>query len=149
MGRVTHGIARGPQRVFEAMSATLKEMQLRDEILDLGLEFDIGSAGKRLSSVQRQKLGLARALIKQPDMLVLNRPLSALDSRQQGAIVGNVMQYVAQLPNKPAVIWVVSDASLASDFDEICVMAGGKILETGKRETLLNGDGAYSKMLAE
>jgi len=47
------------------------------------------------------------------------------------------------------VIWVVSDAALASDFDEICVMAGGKILETGKRETLMKSDGAYSKMLAE
>jgi len=149
MGRVAHGIARGPQRVFEVMSATLKEMQLRDEILDLGLEFDIGSAGKRLSSVQRQKLGLARALIKQPDLLVLNRPLSALDGRQQAAILRNVMKYVARQPNKPAIVWVVSDAELASDFDEICVMAGGKVLETGKRETLLKSGGAYSKVLAE
>ncbi len=149
MGRVTHGIARGPQRVFEAMSATLEEMQLRDEILDLGLEFDIGSAGKRLSSVQRQKLGMARALIKQPDLLVLNRPLSALDSRQQAAIVSDVMRYISNQPNQPAVIWVVSNASLAVDFDDICVMSGGKILETGKRETLLNSDGAFSKMLAE
>lgn len=149
MGRVAHGIARGPQRVFEVMSATLKEMQLRDEILDLGLEFDIGSAGKRLSSVQRQKLGLARALIKQPDLLVLNRPLSALDGRQQAAILRNVMKYVARQPNKPAIVWVVSDAELAADFDEICVMAGGKVLETGKRETLLKSGGAYSKVLAE
>ena len=38
---------------------------------------------------------------------------------------------------------------LASDFDEICVMAGGKVLETGKRETLLKSGGAYSKVLAE
>lgn len=149
MGRVAHGIARAPQRVFEVMSATLKEMQLRDEILDLGLEFDIGSAGKRLSSVQRQKLGLARALIKQPDLLVLNRPLSALDGRQQAAILSDVMKYVARQSNKPAIVWVVSDAALASDFDEICVMAGGKILETGKRETLLKSGGAYSKVLAE
>ena len=149
MGRVAHGIARGPQRVFEVMSATLKEMQLRDEILDLGLEFDIGSAGKRLSSVQRQKLGLARALIKQPDLLVLNRPLSALDGRQQAAILRDVMKYVARQPNKPAIVWVVSDAVLAADFDEICVMAGGKVLETGKRETLLKSGGAYSKVLAE
>ena len=149
MGRVTHGIARGPQRVFDAMSATLQEMELRDEILDLGLDFDIGSAGKRLSSVQRQKLGLARALIKQPDLLVLNRPLSALDGRQQAAIVSTVMKYMAHQPNIPAVIWVLSDAALASEFDEICVMAGGKILETGKQDTLLNSGGAYSKMLAE
>lgn len=149
MGRVAHGIARGPQRVFEVMSETLKEMQLRDEILDLGMEFDIGSAGKRLSSVQRQKLGLARALIKQPDLLVLNRPLSALDGRQQAAILRDVMKYVALQPNKPAIVWVVSDAALASDFDEICVMAGGRILETGKRETLLKSGGAYSKVLAE
>ncbi len=149
MGRVTHGIARGPQRVFDAMSTTLQKMELRDEILDLGLDFDIGSAGKRLSSVQRQKLGLARALIKQPDLLVLNRPLSALDGRQRAAIVSNVMKYLARQPNKPAVIWVLSDAALASEFDEICIMAGGKILETGKRETLANSGGAYSKMLAE
>jgi ABC-type transport system involved in cytochrome bd biosynthesis fused ATPase/permease subunit len=59
------------------------------------------------------------------------------------------MKYVARQSNKPAVVWVVSDAALASDFDEICVMAGGKILETGKRETLLESGGAYSKVLAE
>ena len=149
MGRVTHGIARGPKRVFEAMFETLKEMKLREEILDLGLEFDIGSAGKRLSSVQRQKLGLARALIKQPDLLIMNRPLSALDGRQQASIMRNTMAYLARQPSKPAVVWVVSDATLASEFDEICVMAGGKILEMGSREDLLKSNGAYSKVLAE
>ena len=102
-----------------------------------------------MSSVQRQKLGLARALIKQPDLLIMNRPLSALDGRQQAAIMRNTMAYLARQPSKPAVVWVVSDATLASEFDEICVMAGGKILEMGSREDLLKSNGAYSKVLAE
>jgi putative ABC transport system ATP-binding protein len=149
MGRVTYGMARGPQRVLEAIANILSQMDLRAEVLDIGLEFDIGSAGKRLSSVQRQKVGLARALIKQPDLLVLNRPLSALDGRQQAEIIGQVLDYVSGQAVRPAVVWVLSDSHACGSFEEIAVLDGGRIVETGKREALLKGNGAYARMMAD
>ena len=148
LGRVAYGIARGPQRVFDAVASLLEKMGLHDEVLDIGLDFDIGTAGKRLNSVQRQKLGLARALIKQPDLLVLNKPLSALDTRQQAAIIHSTMAFAASMVPKPAVLWVLTDAAATEEFDEICVLANGRIVETGKREALVNGNGAYAKLVS-
>ncbi len=148
MGRVTYGVARGPQRVQEAMSGILHKMNLRKEVLDIGLEFDVGAAGKRLSAVQRQKTGLVRALIKQPDLLVLNRPLSSLDGRQQAGIAQNLMKYIGGLDSKPAVVWVLSDVNAAKYFDEVCVLDGGRVIESGETGRLMNGNGAYAKMLA-
>jgi putative ABC transport system ATP-binding protein len=56
-------------------------------VLSIGLDFDVGSGGKRLTNVQRQKLNLARALLKRADYLIFNRPLVALDHRIQDQIV--------------------------------------------------------------
>jgi putative ABC transport system ATP-binding protein len=149
MGRISYGIARGPQRVLDALSDLLSQMDLRYEVLKIGLEFDIGTAGKRLTTVQRQKIGLARALVKQPDLLVLNRPLSSMDTRQQEEIIHSVMDYAGQQENPPAIVWVLSDANLSAQFDDIYVMSGGKIVETGKRRELLEAKGEFAKLVAE
>jgi ABC-type protease/lipase transport system fused ATPase/permease subunit len=58
MGRVSYGIARAEQSALsDAVSGLLAEMGLMDEVLGIGLEFDVGSGGRRLSSAQRQKVG--------------------------------------------------------------------------------------------
>lgn len=148
MGRVTYGIARGPERVYTATSTLLQEQGLMDEVLGIGLEFDVGSGGKRLSSVQRQKVGLGRAIIKQPDLLVLNRVLASLDAGQQAIVVEHVMRLVTSQDNPPTVVWVLSNAALSSHFDTICVFAEGKVAEMGAREELENSNGAFAQLLA-
>ena len=70
----------------------LDELGLYDDVLDIGLDFNVGVGGRRLTGAQRQKLDLARALLKRADFLILNRPLSALDTRLQDQIVRNVLE---------------------------------------------------------
>ena len=147
MGRVTYGMARGPERVSDAVQTLLQELGLVDDVLGIGLEFDVGSGGKRLSSAQRQKVGLGRAIIKQPDLLVLNRVIGALDARQQAAVVNDVMRLVNAQEDPPTVVWVLTNASLASHFDTVCVVAEGKVVEFGNREQLAQKNGAYAKLL--
>jgi putative ABC transport system ATP-binding protein len=148
MGRVSYGIARAEQRVSDAVSGLLAEMGLMDEVLGIGLEFDVGSGGRRLSSAQRQKVGLGRALIKQPDLLVLNRPVSALDGRQQALIVESVMKFIDAQDKTPAVVWVLSNPAFSSYFDTICVFDGGQLVEHGPRDDLEKGNGAFAQLLA-
>jgi hypothetical protein len=87
-GRVTHGVADATQRVRQAVRETLLELGLRDIVLIAGLGFVVGPAGKRLSQVQRQKIAVARALLKRPDLLIVNRGLSSLSARAQRADPG-------------------------------------------------------------
>lgn len=147
MGRLAYGMARGPERVLAAISTLLDELGLSEDILEIGLDFDVGPGGKRLSTAQRQKVGLCRALLKQPDLLVLNRVVSAQDMRQQAAIVGNVMRLVEAREDRPAVIWVLAHAGLASHFDTVCVFNGGKLAEQGPRMSLEGNGGVYAKLL--
>ena len=70
------------------MNAVLREtmdaLGLTDAVIELGLAFDIGSGAKRLSLAQQQKLALGRALVKRPDLLIVNRALAALDAQRAG-----------------------------------------------------------------
>ena len=70
----------------------LEELGLYDDVLDIGLDFNVGVGGRRLTGAQRQKLDLARALLKRADFFVLNRPLLALDTRLQDQILRNVLE---------------------------------------------------------
>ncbi len=79
-GRVTHGIADAATRVRQASRETLDELGLRDIVIAAGLGFVAGPGGKRLTQAQRQKISLARALLKQPDLLVVNRGLGSLSA---------------------------------------------------------------------
>ena len=64
----------------------LDELGLRDSVIEVGLEYNVGVAGKRLPATQRQKLGIARALIKRPQFLVVNEAVAVFDGRTQDRI---------------------------------------------------------------
>jgi putative ABC transport system ATP-binding protein len=89
-GRVTQGVADAAVRVRRVMRQTLDNLDLRHVVLDAGLDFMVGPGGRRLSQSQRQKVGLARALLKQPDLLIVNRGLNALSSRSQQTIMRQI-----------------------------------------------------------
>jgi putative ABC transport system ATP-binding protein len=148
MGRVTYGIARGPERVSDAIAGLLREQGLIDEVLGIGMEYDVGSGGKRLTSAQRQKVGLGRAIIKQPDLLVFNRVLSALDGRQQATVIRDVMRLISAQKDPPAVVWVLANAEHAVLFDKVCVLTEGKVAEVGLREELDKTNGVFAQLLA-
>ena len=79
------------ERIRGIVRELLNELDLLEDVIDIGLDFNVGVGGKRLTAAQRQKLNLARALLKRPDFIILNSPLSALDHRSQDAIAENVL----------------------------------------------------------
>ena len=108
----------------------------------------VGIAGKRLSAAQRQKIGVARALLKRPDYAIFKRPLSALDPRGQEEIVRAVLA-LARDPERPfGIIWVLSDPQIARLFDKVAVFEHGVLTEFGPPQELIEKGGAFTKILA-
>jgi putative ABC transport system ATP-binding protein len=138
-GRIVQGVADGPERVREAIREVLEELELTRAVKDAGLLYNVGPGGKRLSLAQRQKLGLARALVKRPDVLVVNRGLSALSPRNQRALAERILE-AAQGGRDHApftIVWVTGDAELAKDFDRAIVVKGGRIVADGEPQKAL------------
>ena len=123
LGRVSYGVARAHEQVNALIREVLDQLDVRDLIIEAGLAFNAGVGGKRLTTAQRQKLGLARALIKDPQVLVVNGALANLDDRQKTLIVERVLKHRAG----KTTLWVLTKDDLADRFDRVLVFDHGKL----------------------
>ncbi len=130
-GRISQKQADGRKRVYELVTELLISSGLYDRVLSLGLDFHVGAGGRRLTSVQRQKIGLARGLLRRSTYFVFNRPLTALDNRLQTQIVGKVLAHLRQGGRNPGVVWVLTNAALSDLFDRVVVFDNGEVVEDG------------------
>jgi ATP-binding cassette subfamily B protein len=109
-----------------------------------GYQTMIGERGVTLSGGQKQRISIARALIKDPAIVIFDDCLSAVDAKTEKAVLNNLNIY---LQNKTAIIITHRIFSLF-DFDNIIVLDEGRIVEQGKHETLLQLKGYYAEMYA-
>lgn len=123
LGRVAYGVAHAHDHVNKLIREVLDHLDVRDTIIEAGLTFNVGVGGKRLNMGQRQKLGLARALIKEPQVLVVNGALANLDEEQKTSIVDRVLKHRAG----KATIWTLTKDDLASRFDRVLVFEHGRL----------------------
>ncbi|WP_417430832.1 ATP-binding cassette domain-containing protein [Kiloniella sp.] len=134
-GRLAYGRAEAGATIGRVMTELLDDLGLRSEVIEVGLEFNVGIAGNRLSSVQRQKLALARSLIKKPDLLILNEAAAVMDSQSQNKLVPSIME--AQ--EDRGICWTLQRASLSQHFEYVIVMQNGKVVESGSFDELNKG----------
>ena len=104
----------------------------------------IGERGVTLSGGQKQRLSIARALIKQPNLVIFDDCLSAVDARTEKEIIGNLYDY---LQDKTAIIITHRIFSLFN-FDKIVVLDDGEIVEQGNHDSLLERNGYYAALFA-
>ena len=109
-----------------------------------GYDTMIGERGVTLSGGQKQRISIARALIKDPALVIFDDCLSAVDARTEKEIISNLYEY---LDNKTAIIITHRIFSLF-DFDKIIVLDNGKIVEQGTHKQLLEKNGYYADMYA-
>lgn len=147
-GRIAYQQADASDRIRAIMGELLDRLGLFDDVLSIGLEFDVGSGGKRLTMVQRQKLNLARSLLKRSDYFIFNRPLSALDQRVQDQITHNVVENLHTEGERPAIVWVLSNAKLAKIFDRILLFDRGVLAEAGNFPELSEQNGMFKELLS-
>ncbi len=130
MGRVAFGVAEAESRVTHIVQSIIDDLGLRPLVFEAGLAFNIGSGGKRISAVQRQKLALARALLRRPDLLLAHRPLGQLDGRAQVMILKRVLA-LARGKAGPGfgVLWSLENPELASQFSRVVRLEHGRIAD--------------------
>ncbi|MCX5053864.1 MULTISPECIES: ABC transporter ATP-binding protein [unclassified Streptomyces] len=128
----------------ETVRAALRDANAMEfvERLPQGLDTVVGERGARLSGGQRQRLAIARALIRDPKVLILDEATSALDTRSEAF----VQQALARLLNGRTTFVVAHRLSTVRGADRIVVMGEGRIVETGTHEELLRGGGAYTQL---
>jgi ABC-type multidrug transport system fused ATPase/permease subunit len=143
-GKIAYGQAQANAKVNRMVAGVLGELGFRDDVMVSGLDFHVGVAGARLSVAQRQKLALARAVVKRPDFLVLHESLNALDSSAQQKVLENVRREFAGR----GLLWGLHRPVFAKLFDEIWVLRSGQIVERGTFEELSRPDTAFSELLA-
>lgn len=147
-GRIAHNHPEGPERIRAIVYSILGELGLYDDVLDVGLGFDVGVGGRRLTAAQRQKLEVARVLLKRADFMVFNRPLSALDQRQQEQILCNVLKEAGRDGRQPAIVWVLANAAMARHFERIMVFHTSELVEDGTHATLAERSDIFKELLS-
>jgi ABC-type multidrug transport system fused ATPase/permease subunit len=142
-GKLVYGQAQGEAKVRELITQVVDELNLRDEIIFVGLNFDAGIAGSRLSAAQRQKVAIGRCLLKQPDIMIINEATASLDSTAQAKVMAGIME----ARQGKGLIWGLHRASLARDFDRVIVMATGNVVEQGTVADLDKDGTAFRKLV--
>lgn len=107
-----------------------------------GFDTNIGDRGGRLSGGQRQRVSIARAILKNPPILILDEATSALDTESE-RLVQNALE---KLMKTRTTVAVAHRLSTIKHADEICVLHEGKIVERGTHDELIRKDGYYKKL---
>jgi putative ABC transport system ATP-binding protein len=145
-GKIALDKANAIEEVNHLITEIIDQENLRAVIIDTGLDTQAGLAGSRLSQGQRQKLSIARALLRRPDHLILNDATSSLDSGSQTLVMSNLL---SEMKGRN-VTWALQRASLAEKFDRVLVLSGGQVVEDGSFKGLANKkDSAFNDLLRE
>jgi len=130
--------------IYQAAIEAFRRADLLDDILDIGLDFHVGSQGDRLSGGQQQKVAIARALLKKTPILIMDEATASLDNTSQAKI----QQLLAEeYRGKVTVVAVIHRLDLAPSFDRIVVLDRGRIVEQGSYHQLCAKKGMFYGLL--
>ncbi len=142
---IYHNIAYGrPEATKEQVHAVAQAARIHDFIMALpdAYETMVGERGLKLSGGEKQRVAIARTLLKDPPILVLDEATSALDSRTEHAI----QEQLAEISRDRTTLIIAHRLSTVTLADKIIVMEQGQVVEEGKHAELLAKGGVYAQM---
>ncbi len=141
---ITFGLKEVNSKTPELVREVLEEAALGSTIRDFpnGLQTLIGERGIMLSGGQKQRVSIARALIKKPEILILDDCLSAVDTNTEAQILQSLEKY----KGKTTLLIISHRVSAVKDADLILILDNGKLVEQGTHQTLMNLKSRYHTM---
>lgn len=139
---ISFGLAKTAKKELVEQAAIFSSVH--KEILGFSEGYDtmIGERGVTLSGGQKQRISIARALIKEPEIIVFDDCLSAVDAKTENEIIGNLNRY---LHEKTAIV-ITHRIFSSFPFDKIIVLENGKVSEEGSHATLMANNGYYAEL---
>jgi ABC-type multidrug transport system fused ATPase/permease subunit len=132
------------EKINQSIIQVLIEEDLLETIVEIGMEFQVGSKGDRLSGGQRQKLAIARVFLKEPRVLIMDEATSALDNKSQARIQGLLD---SKWKGTSTLVAVVHRLDIIKDYDKIAVMKAGRIGEMGTYDDLIAREGMLYELI--
>jgi len=144
-GSVAENIAYGsfgaPRQAIERAAALAEAAAFIEELPD-GYDTIVGERGQRLSGGQRQRIALARAILRDPPVLILDEATAAMDNETEAAIQRSLDRFTAGRTT----LVIAHRLSTVRHADRIVVIERGRIVESGRHEHLLERGGAYASL---
>ena len=139
-GRIGYGVAGAEQKVLAAVRDSIKALALEPQVYRLGLDFQVGNGGRRLSPAQRAGVSIARTLVKRPSLFVLDNALVAFGEGERRAI----RQTIRSIMVGRTLVEIAQDESRPDEFDWIVRFTGAKVssVEGGAKSALATEDDA-------
>ena len=144
---IRYNIAYGrPGASQEDIEAAAKAAQVHDFVLRLpeGYETRVGERGLKLSGGEKQRVAIARTILKDPRILILDEATSALDTRTEQ----DIQMALRGLASQRTTLVIAHRLSTVVDADEIIVLDDGRVAERGSHAGLLAANGLYARMWA-
>lgn len=143
-GKIRPGLPGAQDQINQSITHLLIEEDFLETVAQIGMDFQVGSMGDKLSGGQRQKLAIARVLLKQPKIILMDEATSALDNKSQTRIQRLM---TTRWKGKRTVIAVVHRLDIIADFDKIAVTKAGKLIEFGTYQDLIEKKGALYELI--
>lgn len=143
-GRVKSTNPKVLDQIQKTIVSLLIEEDMLERVLEIGLDFQVGSMGDRLSGGQRQKVALARAFLREPPLLILDEATAALDNASQ-ARIQHLLE--SKWKGKSTVISVVHRLDTIVNYDKVAVMKAGRIVEIGSYAALMEKRGVLHELV--
>jgi putative ABC transport system ATP-binding protein len=143
-GKVVTAQAQAGAKVGALLRQVLDDLGLRPLVVRIGLDYQVGVGGARLPAPERQKVALARAILKRPVALILDRVVAVLDPAAQVRVMTRVLEH----RRGRSVIWVLENNDLAERFEQVLVIEHGRLAERGSVAELKQRGGALQMLLA-
>ena len=143
-GRTKTSRQEAQEKINMSIIRLLIEQDLLETIVEIGMQFQVGSKGDRLSGGQRQKLAIARIFLKAPPIIIMDEATSALDNKSQARIQS---QLENRWKGRSTVVAVVHRLDITKSFDRIAVMKAGNIIEIGSYNELIEKEGMLYELV--
>ncbi len=134
------------EKINQSIIQLLIEEDLLETIIEIGMYYQVGTKGDKLSGGQQQKLAIARIFLKHPKILIMDEATSALDNTSQ-ARIQNLLE--TRWKKKSTVISVVHRLDTIKNYDHVAVMKAGKITEIGTYDELMARKGMLYELVGK